>query len=158
LASNKSGNSSKTNPVKSSNLLAPAPVGPPPPVPSRPSKEKMNKSKFHGKSKEKTVLQCSYTQAFLDNIKEILKIKESFSQLLNKKVEEVYKTIKNSSKSRLCINITTKGPLCKQIIIPMRNNNILTFMKSSGKYMANINCTLKDVKSDNFVDFIHSDH
>ena len=31
-------------------------------------------------------------------------------------------------------------------------------MKSSGKYMANINCTLKDVKSDNFVDFIHSDH
>jgi len=31
-------------------------------------------------------------------------------------------------------------------------------MKSSGKYMANINYTLKDVKSDNFVDFIYLDY
>ena len=73
-------------------------------------------------------------------------------------MEEVHKTINNSSKSRLYINMTTKGPLCKQIIIPMGNNNILTFMKSSGEYMANSNYALKDVKSDNFDDFIHLDH
>jgi len=107
LASNKSGNSSKTNLVKFFNLSTSAPVKPSPPALSRLSKEKINKSKFHRKNKGKTILQHSYIQASLDNIKEILKIKESFSQLLNKKVEEVYKTINNSSKSRLHINMTT---------------------------------------------------
>ena len=129
-----------------------------PPVLSRLSKEEINKSKFHGKNKEKTVFQYSYAQASLDNIKEILKIKESFFQLLNKKVKEVYKTINNSSNSRLCINMTTKRSLYKYIIVPMGNNNILAFIKSLDEYMANINCALKGVKSNNFVDFIHSDH
>ena len=118
----------------------------------------MNKSKFHGKNKGKTIPQHFYTQASSDNIKEILMIKKYFPQLSNKKVEEVYKTINNSSKPRLHINITTKEPSYKQIIVSIGNNNILTFMKSSGKHVANINHALKDVKSDNFVDFIHLDY
>ena len=73
----------------------------------------MNKSKFHGKNKEKTVFQHFYIQVSLDNIKEILKIKEFFSQLSNEKVEEVYKTINNSIKSRPHINMTTKESLHK---------------------------------------------
>jgi len=47
--------------------------------------------------------------------------------------------------------MTTKKPLHKQIIVPMNNYNISTFIKSSGEYVANINCTLKDVKSNNFI-------
>jgi len=31
-------------------------------------------------------------------------------------------------------------------------------MKLSDEHMANINCAFKDVKSDNFVDFIHADY
>jgi len=50
-------------------------------------------------------------QVSLANIKEILKIKEHFSQLLNNKVKEVYKIIINSSKPKPYINITIKGPL-----------------------------------------------
>jgi len=158
LASNKSRKSSKTNSVKFSNLPTLVLVGLPPLVPPRLSKEEMNKSKFHGKNKGKTIPQHFYTQASSDNIKEILMIKKYFPQLSNKKVEEVYKTINNSSKPRLHINITTKEPSYKQIIVSIGNNNILTFMKSSGKHVANINHALKDVKSDNFVDFIHLDY
>jgi len=31
-------------------------------------------------------------------------------------------------------------------------------MKTSGKYIANLNCSLKGIKLDTIVDFIHSDH
>lgn len=76
MASNKSRNSSKTNSVEFSNLSAPVEslllISP------RLSKEEMNKSKFHDKNKGKNILQYFYAQAFLDSIKEILKIKESF--------------------------------------------------------------------------------
>jgi len=35
---------------------------------------------------------------------------------------------------------------------------MLIFIKSPGKHVANINWALKGVKSDNFIDFIHSDY
>ena len=53
--------------------------------------------------------------------------------------------------------MTTKRPLYKQIIVPMGNENITTFMKSSSEYMVNINCDFKSVKSNNSIDFIHLD-
>ena len=53
--------------------------------------------------------------------------------------------------------MTTKGPFRKQIIIPMSNDNINKFMKNSSLYVANINQSLKNAKSEVLVDFIHSD-
>ena len=50
-------------------------------------------------------------QVSSDSIKEILKIKKTFTQLLNKKVEEIHKSINNLGKPKPYINITTKGPL-----------------------------------------------
>ena len=97
-------------------------------------------------------------QASLANIKEILKIKEHFPKLLDKKVEEVYKTIINLSKLKPYINMTTKGPLQKQIIVPMGSNNISVFIKASGGHVLNMNCALKVVKSKNFINFTHSDY
>jgi len=53
--------------------------------------------------------------------------------------------------------MTTKGPLRKQVIIPMSNNNINKFMKDSSLHIANINQSLRNAKSEVLVDFIHSD-
>ena len=74
--------------------------------------------------------------------------------LNSKKTEDIYKMINNTDKLKPCINMTTKGPLCKQIIIHIGNENITKFMVSSGEYIANINYTFKGIKSDIFVNFI----
>ena len=42
-------------------------------------------------------------------------------------------------KPKLCINITTKNPSYKQIIIPMSENNINKFMVSSSNHISNLN-------------------
>ena len=49
--------------------------------------------------------------------------------------------------------MTTKGPSRKQIIIPMNNKNKLQFIKNSSSYIANINRTLKNIKSKIVTDF-----
>ena len=53
--------------------------------------------------------------------------------------------------------MTTKGPLRKQVIIHMDNNNISNFMKNSLLHVTNINRFLRNTKSEVLVDFIHSD-
>jgi len=94
-------------------------------------------------------------QASTENVKNILKLKKNFPHLLLKKIEDIYKTINNIGKSKPYINMTTKKPLHKQIIILMSNKNITKFMASSGEHVANINHTLKNIKSDIFINFIY---
>ena len=53
--------------------------------------------------------------------------------------------------------MTTKGPSRRQVIIPMGNDNIIKFMKSSLIHITNLNRNLWNVKSEVLVDFIHSD-
>ena len=54
----------------------------------------------------------TYTQILFRNIDNILKIKKNFSELLNKKIEELSNSIfKKSNKPKPRINMTTKGPL-----------------------------------------------
>jgi len=53
--------------------------------------------------------------------------------------------------------MTTKGPFCKQVIIPMGNKNNTKFMKNSSIYITNLNRNLRNAKSEVLVDFIHSD-
>ena len=76
------------------------------------------------------------------NVKDILKLNENFPHLLLKKIEDIYKIINNTNKSKPHINITTKGSLCKQIITSMSNENITKFIASSGEYVTNINYAL----------------
>ena len=72
---------------------------PPPQLPLRPSKEVLAKSKFHGKdasNKSKKLTESGkilYTQVSSKNINNILKIKENFPKLSNKKIKEINKTI-----------------------------------------------------------------
>jgi len=92
----------------------------------------------------------------LKNItRETLKIKEMFPNLLNKKIEEMQKVINGSKdKSKPKINMTTKGPSRKQVIVPMNTNFAKKFIKDSSLHVVNINCALKAIKSSTIVDFI----
>jgi len=47
--------------------------------------------------------------------------------------------------------------LCKQIIIPMSNDNIIKFMKNLATHVINLNRNLRNMKSEVLVDFIHLD-
>ena len=86
-----------------------------PPILLWPSEEILNKLKFfQNKDKNPTGKtnnrdSQSYVQVSFPNIRKILKIKESFSNISSKKVEEIHKMINNSGKSKLKINIATKG-------------------------------------------------
>jgi len=92
------------------------------------------------------------------NIKDILKLKENFLKLSDKKIKSIKKTINDTNKPKPHINITTKGSLHKQVIISMSIDNIKKFIESSSNNVANINRTLKSIKSDTFVDFICSNY
>ena len=50
--------------------------------------------------------------------------------------------------------MTTKGPLCKQIIVLMNSDNIVMFMSSSSNHIININRLLKNIKSECKADYI----
>jgi len=77
-----------------------------------------------------------------------LKIKEALPNLQGKKIENIQKIINRDEKPKLHLNITTKGPSCKQVIVPMNSNNIDKFMFSSSDHIININRLLKNIKSE----------
>ena len=86
---------------------------------------------------------------------EIWKTKEAFSNLLNKKIEPVQKVINSSkNKPKPKINMTTKGSLWKQVIVPINNNLTRKFIKDSSMHITNINHALKTIKSNMIANFI----
>ena len=87
--------------------------------------------------------------------REMLNIKEAFPSLQNKKIKLVQKIISSEGKLKPHINITTKGPSHKQVIVSMSIDNTNKFVKESCIYITNINRTLKNIKSDVMADFIH---
>ena len=111
----------------------------------------------------KTILNQAklYTQSAknISNTEKVLKIKEAFSSLQVTNIDNIQKIIKrnNNPKPKLHINMTTKGPLHKQVIISISNGNKKNFMNESGIHVLNMNRVLKNIKSDVMVDFIHSD-
>jgi len=60
----------------------------------------------------------------------------------------------SNQRSKLKINITTKEPSRKQIIISMSLNNMDRVIAQSNVHILNINCLLKDIKSEICADFI----
>ena len=87
-----------------------------------------------------------------------MKLKENFPNLLAKKIKNIHNTINNIGKPKPYIYMTTKRPLCKQIIVSMGNKNITKFMMSLEEHITNINCVLKGIKSDVSINFICFDH
>jgi len=85
-------------------------------IPPRPSatvlaKSKLAKSKLGSKS---------FAQAIKDSAEDILKVKEAFSKLAPSKIIEIHNIAQGiSHKAHPKLNMTTKGPSRKQVIIPM---------------------------------------
>jgi len=128
-------------------------------------KEVLEKSKFYSKntpSKNQKAVKLGkslYAQISSKIISNIFKIKKNFPELSNKKIEEINKTIfGNVDKPRPRINMITKDLSRKQIIIPMSTDNTNKFMSVSSEHVVNLNCFLKNTKTDLTVDFICIDH
>jgi len=117
------------------------------PIHPKPSKSVLAKSKFY--KGDQMTRPKSYTQASKGNINEIIKIKDAFPKLSPKFFLEIYKIINNlDMKGKLKFNMTTKGPSHKQVIIPMGSNNLDRVIARSNVHVANINSSLKNIKSE----------
>ena len=130
-------------------------------IPARPSKKVLEKSKFFNKRGKKAnkseKLKTLYAQALALSISEILKLKENFPSLSTKKIKNIHRAINDSGKSKPKINMTTKDPSRKQIIVLMGNDNKTKFIASSSIHITNINSVLKNIKSNIIVDFVRTD-
>ena len=89
---------------------------------------------------------------------DVLKIKETFPALNARKIDQVNNIIHGQDKLKHHIQMTTKGPSRKNIIIPMSSENTITFMRNSLLNVANINRELRNAKTDILVDYIRSDN
>jgi len=89
--------------------------------------------KRNSQTNEKKDQRKSYAQASspLNNTREVLKIKEIFSHLQAKKIENIQKIINSKDKPKLRIHMITKEPSRKKVIVPMSNDNKIKFMKNS---------------------------
>jgi len=110
----------------------------------------MTESKKPTKSYAQTLKQSASTS-------KVLKIKESFPALNVKQIDQVNNIVKGNQKSKPRIQMTTKGPSRKQIIVSMSNDNNNAFMKNSAAHIASINRLLRNAKSEVAVDYIRSD-
>ena len=125
-------------------------------------KKVLERSKFFSKSNKSKKMTNSnvrklYAQATSSNILDILKLKNNFPNLLAKKIKEIQRIINNKNKMRPQLNMTTKGPSKKQVIVPMSKVNINNILTLANKHVTNINRALKNVKSNILVNFIHLD-
>ena len=62
--------------------------------------------------------------------------------------------IKNDQKPKLYINMTTKSPSRKQVIIPINNTNKKNFIEESSVHITNMNRAFKNIKTEVMVDFV----
>ena len=90
----------------------------------------------------------------VSNTGKVLKIKDTFLSLQTKKIKNIQKIINGSGKSKLCINMTTKDPSKKQVIVSMNSENIKKFMGESSSHVSNLNSALKNIKLETVVDFV----
>ena len=135
-----------------------------PSISARPPKKVLEKSKFFKKKGNKPAAivkpnnKQSYAQVANPKVTNILKLKEDYWNLPAKKIENIHKIINNLDKIKPRTKITIKGPSHKQIIIPIDKDDKTKFMASSSEYIANINRTLKNIKSDVIADYVYSEH
>ena len=114
------------------------------------------KSLNDNKSKEDLKTTKSYAQASkaLVNTAKVLKIKKAFLALNMEKIDQVNNIVKETVKSKPKIQMTTKEPSRKQIIIPMSKKNIDSFIKNLSLHVSNINRQFCNAKSEILVNYI----
>jgi len=99
----------------------------PSPIPAKFQKKVNQISKYFKNIKSTPIIklaQKSYVQAskLVSNTAEVIKIKVTFPILDAKKINQIQNIIKDGPKSKPQIQITTKGLLGKQVIIPINSN------------------------------------
>ena len=135
----------------------------PPPILVKSAKEVNEILKYFKKPQPVSQGPKSYVQVLARQpnstniVRKILKIKEIFSNLQNKKIEIVQKIISGQDKPRPKISMTTKGLSYKQVIILMKDNDANNFIKDLSMHVININQMLKNIKFYIMVDYIHID-
>ena len=122
-------------------------------IPAKTSKEINEISKFfkrNSQPKDKSDNRKLYAQALASstNIKEILKIKETFPNLHARKIENIQKVINNNGNLKPKLNMTMKDPLRKQAIVSISNENKIKFMESLSTHIMNFNRVLTGIKSE----------
>ena len=122
-------------------------------------KDIMKYFKKNDNFKGKEMARKSYVQASSsgNNIRGVLKIKKPFPNLQSNKIKNIQKIINRGDKPKSHLNMTIKGSLCKQVIVPMDSDNIVKFMFSSNDYIININRLLKNIKSEYKADYIRAE-
>ena len=142
-------------------------VPPPPPLPAKTAKEvnvilkyfQNKKSSNNNKSKEDPKTTKSYAQASKApvNTAEVLKIKKTFPPLNAEKIDQVNNIVKGTVKLKPKIQMITKGPSRKQIIISMSKKNVYSFIKNLSLHISNINRQFCNTKSEILVNYIQAE-
>jgi len=126
----------------------------PPLIPSHPSKNILEKSKFFMKNLMSSLTRnpskkSSYVQAFKGNVNEIIRINKTFPELPANKVSEICKILNNMNQNKKSkLNITIKGLTRKQVIIPISTNTTNKVAISS-----NLNIIKKYLKDSNNIEY-----
>jgi len=100
------------------------------------NKKPLNNTNKVALKNDKSYAQVSKAPA---NKSEVLKISKAFFALNAEKIDQINNIVKGVARPKPKIQMTTKGPLRKQVIIPMSKENIDFFMKNLSLYVANIN-------------------
>ena len=141
-------------------------VPPPPPLLAKTAKEVnvilkyfQNKKPLSNTSKVAPKNNKLYTQVSKApaNTSKVLKISKAFPALNAEKINQINNIVKGVAKLKSKIQMTTKGPSRKQVIIPMSKENIDSFMKNSSLHVANINQQFHNAKSEILVDYIRAE-
>ena len=114
---------------------------------------------MNNKSKDGPKLNKSYAQASKSAIStaEVLKIKKMFPALSAEKIDQVNNIVNGLFKPKPRIQMTTKGPSRKQVIIPMSKENVDLFIKNSLLYVTSMNRQFWNAKSEILIDYIRAE-
>jgi len=125
-----------------------------PNIPATPPSSKMT-GPIEKKAPKPMITKKSYVQASKSNIsssiEDVIRVKEVFPTLSADEVEKMLKA-KNSGggTKKPKINMTTRGQLRREVIIPMTKTNAELIINSAHIYISNINKCLRNSKSDIF--------
>jgi len=128
---------------KGKEIIKPTYISPlSPPILAKMSKEVNKISKFFKKNnnpQKKSYIQASSKPQNSNATMNTLKIKEIFPKLQNHKINQVQKIINSGeNKPKPCINMTTKGPSHKQIIVPMNKEAANMYIKDTSSHISSI--------------------
>ena len=93
----------------------------------------------------------------VNNTRKVLKIRETFSNLQAKKIKSIQKIINKENKPKPRLNMMTKGPSRKQVIVPISNKNKNKFISDLSAHISNINRALKNIKSEVKANFVQAE-